>query len=484
MKKEISKDWHDWIKVNTERGCDLEEIYGILLKEGFDPEDIRDSMRYQTKTNPIAETNHKPVTSLFFSKIKTLYKDYKTVRNKLLQEANTKLSNIDLPIDQAFQLKTKKAEIYSIDNFLNNEECEEIIKLIKSCLRPSTIASSNVDEDQNYRTSKTCDLGNLNNKLLEDVDRRICNFLGIDKKFSEIIQGQFYKEGEEFKAHTDFFEDDQMKEYGGERGQRTYTFMVYLNDVEEGGETTFLNINHTFVPKTGSAIAWNNLTKDGQVNPNTMHQAHPVKKGTKAVITKWFREKHDDEIFTKNTNSKIKCYTEEGFKKVKFNEQLFSEIVNFYSQNRNKDQNEHIDGNFVYIPESEEKASKLVELPNKLKEKIHSALKDPLEEWSNISLEPTFVYGIRIYNNGSVLVPHRDREHTHIISAIINIDQEVSEDWPLVIEDHFYRKHEVILKPGEVIYYESSKLLHGRPIPLNGKSFANVFCHFMPKDEL
>ena len=76
-----------------------------------------------------------------------------------------------------------------------------------------------------------------------------------------------------------------------------------------------------------------------------------------------------------------------------------------------------------------------------------------------------------MYQNGAVLVPHRDREETHIISAIINIDQEVSEDWPLVIEDHFYRKHELTLKPGEVLYYESAKLLHGRPTPLNGKSF-------------
>ena len=126
----------------------------------------------------------------------------------------------------------------------------------------------------------------------------------------------------------------------------------------------------------------------------------------------------------------------------------------------------------------------MIELPEELKEKVHSALKDPLELWSGISLEPTFVYGIRIYQNGAVLVPHRDRENTHIISAIINIDQEVSKDWPLVIEDHFFRKHEITLRPGEVIYYESAKLLHGRPQPLEGKSFANIFCHFMPSKAL
>ena len=80
------------------------------------------------------------------------------------------------------------------------------------------------------------------------------------------------------------------------------------------------------------------------------------------------------------------------------------------------------------------------------------------------------------------MVPHRDRENTHIISAIINISKDVDEDWPLVIEDHFYRKHEIFLDPGEVIFYESARLLHGRPYPLNGKSFANIFCHYRPID--
>ena len=79
-----------------------------------------------------------------------------------------------------------------------------------------------------------------------------------------------------------------------------------------------------------------------------------------------------------------------------------------------------------------------------------------------------------------ILIPHRDRENTHIISAIINIAKDLDKDWPLVIEDHFYRKHEVFLEPGEIIFYESARLLHGRPYPLQGRGFANIFCHFTP----
>jgi prolyl 4-hydroxylase len=58
---------------------------------------------------------------------------------------------------------------------------------------------------------------------------------------------------------------------------------------------------------------------------------------------------------------------------------------------------------------------------------------------------------------------HVDTLSTHVISAIINIDQSVHTDWPLVVLDHRGNEHQVIMKPGEIVFYESSKLLHGRP---------------------
>ena len=103
-----------------------------------------------------------------------------------------------------------------------------------------------------------------------------------------------------------------------------------------------------------------------------------------------------------------------------------------------------------------------------------------MEQWSGVELLPTYVYGIRIYHRGAVLRPHRDRLATHIIGAIINVAQDVDEDWPLEIYDHQHRKHEVILKPGEMIFYESGSLIHGRSTPLNGNAFANIFCHCKP----
>lgn len=77
---------------------------------------------------------------------------------------------------------------------------------------------------------------------------------------------------------------------------------------------------------------------------------------------------------------------------------------------------------------------------------------------------------------------HRDRLETHVASVILNIDQNVKTDWLLSIEDHMVRKHEISLKPGEMLLYEGGRLKHGRPLPLDGSSYANVFAHYKLKD--
>jgi prolyl 4-hydroxylase len=58
---------------------------------------------------------------------------------------------------------------------------------------------------------------------------------------------------------------------------------------------------------------------------------------------------------------------------------------------------------------------------------------------------------------------HVDTANTHVVSCIINVDQEVEEDWKLVILDHEENEHSITMRPGDMLLYESAKLLHGRP---------------------
>jgi len=67
--------------------------------------------------------------------------------------------------------------------------------------------------------------------------------------------------------------------------------MIYLNEPEAGGATRFKVLKKSFQPETGKLLCWNNRRPDQSTNPNTMHHGMKVRKGTKYVITKWYREK-------------------------------------------------------------------------------------------------------------------------------------------------------------------------------------------------
>lgn len=80
---------------------------------------------------------------------------------------------------------------------------------------------------------------------------------------------------------------------------------------------------------------------------------------------------------------------------------------------------------------------------------------------------------------GAVLAPHVDRLPL-VSSAIVNVAQDVDEPWPIEVYGHDGRAYNVTMEPGDMVLYESHSLLHGRPFPLKGRYFANVFIHFQP----
>ncbi|MCF8707560.1 prolyl hydroxylase family protein [Rhizorhapis sp. SPR117] len=175
-------------------------------------------------------------------------------------------------------------------DFLNPQECNEVIARIDSRRRPSTIADAN--GDPNYRTSETCDL-DPTDPFVAAIDQKICAFAGIDPAHGEPIQGQRYDVGQEFKAHTDYFElngADYVK-YCSVAGQRTWTFMIYLNIPEAGGATRFRSVNKIIHAEKGKLLCWNNIDETGKPNPATIHHGMKVRKGVKYIITKWYRER-------------------------------------------------------------------------------------------------------------------------------------------------------------------------------------------------
>ncbi|MEL0212643.1 MAG: 2OG-Fe(II) oxygenase [Novosphingobium sp.] len=195
-----------------------------------------------------------------------------------------------LAVPGMMRVPSPRIEMFVLRNFLGPDECAALIARIERGRRPSTIADAN--GDNHFRTSETCDLP-MREPDIVTLDERLSALSGIDRQFGEPIQGQRYEPGQEFKAHTDYFDPHGVdyQRYCNIAGQRTWTFMVYLNDVEAGGATRFKVIGKMIQPERGKLVCWNNRRPDGSVNPATLHHAMKVRKGPKYVITKWYRER-------------------------------------------------------------------------------------------------------------------------------------------------------------------------------------------------
>ena len=122
------------------------------------------------------------------------------------------------------------------------------------------------------------------------------------------------------------------------------------------------------------------------------------------------------------------------------------------------------------------------ELGPEMRQYILEVMQPLLEEWAGgTELVYTSIYGMRGYSNGSMLQTHCDRIDTHVISAILNIKQEgVEEPWPLSIMGQDGQTHEVLMEPGDMVFYESARMAHGRPRMFLGERYVNAFVHTKP----
>jgi prolyl 4-hydroxylase len=193
-------------------------------------------------------------------------------------------------IDGVQRVPTPDLELFIVRRFLDPEVCARLINRIDAKRRPSTIADDS--GIANFRTSETCDLDSVD-PLVADVERRIADLLGLALSQGEPLQGQRYAPGQEFQPHTDTFNLGSYDYYVHTQhgGQRTWTAMVYLNEPEDGGATRFKKIGKTIQPETGKLLTWNNLTPDEMPNQATLHQGMKVRRGTKYILTKWFRQR-------------------------------------------------------------------------------------------------------------------------------------------------------------------------------------------------
>ncbi|MEM1181872.1 MAG: class I SAM-dependent methyltransferase [Acidobacteriota bacterium] len=113
-------------------------------------------------------------------------------------------------------------------------------------------------------------------------------------------------------------------------------------------------------------------------------------------------------------------------------------------------------------------------------EEVCGALHTEHEARTGMKLERAAGSGLFVYQRGTYVLPHVNRMGAGIFSSVACIAGELDEPWPVYLEDVDGKAHEIELAPGDLLFYEGARLIHGHPWPLRGRFLISLAVHFRP----
>jgi hypothetical protein len=174
-------------------------------------------------------------------------------------------------------------------NVLTAEECAEACNRIDDIIsRPDPGNACNLSDnasrtDWNIYTSSYGSLKPTEDKIVEALSRgwRKYNskYTCTGKSFFEILTPAW-----KFQRSEDgggFHQWHHEQGSGRESPERFAVWMIYLNDVEQGGKTEFKYQDLAFTPTTGTLLIW-------PASYTHVHRANPDLVGKKYIATGWF----------------------------------------------------------------------------------------------------------------------------------------------------------------------------------------------------
>jgi hypothetical protein len=185
--------------------------------------------------------------------------------------------------------------VVTFESFLSPQACAWIIDKARPHLDPARVKNAETGgaNSDAMRTNTGMGFSVIDTDLvIQLAHARIAAAIGVPVTHQEPTNILHYTPGQEYKPHFDFI-DPGVAHFARELqtvGQRTVTFLIYLNDDYEGGATAFPRLDWSFKGKIGDALAFWNVS-DGRPDPRTLHAGAPTANGAKWLFSKWVRDR-------------------------------------------------------------------------------------------------------------------------------------------------------------------------------------------------
>ena len=314
MTQAITPELRRWIIEQVEAGCTPESLLQSMEQSGWKP-DVASEALETTLTEHLAQKgisvdavlqaeSAEDIQALVFQTTgkpgpgdarvgKSAHAPSQPRGNRpgpQLAESPRQLDVGDRLVNIVFSMARPRLVVFS--GFLSDDECDTLVasarpRMARSLTVETHSGGEAVNED---RTSQGMFFRRGENDVVARVEARIARLLHWPLEKGEGLQVLHYRPGAEYKPHYDYFDPEApgtptILKRGG---QRVGTLVMYLNNPERGGGTTFPDVGLEVAPQKGNAVFF------GYDRPHpstqTLHGGAPVIAGEKWVATKWLRE--------------------------------------------------------------------------------------------------------------------------------------------------------------------------------------------------
>ncbi|MGZ5584529.1 MAG: 2OG-Fe(II) oxygenase [Usitatibacter sp.] len=281
----IAPQLRSWIVHNLERGCAPEQLVGGMVEQAFEPAIARALVEAFVRSR--RDGAPEPRESVVIE----LPPPDAPPTQRLPSGARIDAGDRMIPV----VMRMQRPVIALLEDVLDACECDRLVALARTRLRPSTVVdpATGLDRVAGHRDSEGMFFALGETPFIDALDRRFSAIMGMPVENGEGLQVIRYGPRAASAPHFDFLvaSNDANRASLARSGQRVSTLIAYLNDVAAGGDTVFPELGLAVSPRKGHGLYFEYADSAGRLDVLSAHAGGAVSEGEKWAVTKWMRER-------------------------------------------------------------------------------------------------------------------------------------------------------------------------------------------------